>query len=187
MPPQVFNRQMLVGLAVVSIVGVALFIIIARPGASSVPVSVSSSASGYAAGAVATITLPTLDGQTIALPGSRGQITVLYTMGYWCSTCISGAKTLAQLQPEYAQRGVRFIAVDLTPQVKASDLPPFVQAVGTNQLTWAMDSSGRFTYLYQINSLDTALILDGQEREVYRNHQGASDTDLRAVLDKLLG
>ncbi len=107
-------------------------------------------------------------------------------MGYWCSNCVPGAKTLARLQPEYAKRGVRFIAVDLTPKVKPSDLPPFLQAVGNNQITWAMDSSGRFGYLYQITSLDTAIILDGQGREVYRNHQGASDAEIRVALDKVL-
>jgi hypothetical protein len=58
--------------------------------------------------------------------------------------------------------------------------------VGNNQLTWAMDSSGRFGNLYQITSLDTAIILDAQGREVYRNQQGASDAELRAALDKLL-
>jgi hypothetical protein len=57
-----------------------------------------------------------------------------------------------------------------------------LQAVGNNQLTWAMDSSGRFSYLYQITSLDTAIILDAQGREVYRNHQGAFDTEIRAAL-----
>ncbi len=185
-PIQTFNRRLIVGLVAVIVMGVALFIVVARPGTSSAPLNVANNASGNGAGIAASITLPTLDGQTIALPGNPGQITVLYTMGYWCSTCIPGAKTLAQLQPEYAKRGVRFIAVDLTPQVKSSDLPPFLQAVGDNQLTWAMDSSGRFAYLYQINSLDTAIILDGQGREVYRNHQGASDAELRAALDKLL-
>jgi thiol-disulfide isomerase/thioredoxin len=182
-PSKPFSRRIMVGLVLVGLIAVVLFIIVVRPSAP----SASSSAPGSASGNIAaSITLPTLDRQTVSLPGNPGQITVLYTMGYWCSTCVPGAKTLARLQPEYAKRGVRFIAVDLTPEVKPGDLPPFLQAVGDNQLTWAMDSSGRFTYLYQINSLDTAIILDGQGREVYRNHQGASDIELRAALDKLL-
>jgi thiol-disulfide isomerase/thioredoxin len=185
-PSKPFSRRVTVGLVLVGLIAVVLFIIAVHPGASNTPLSAPASVSGNAAGAAASMTLPTIDGQTIALPGNPGQITVLYTMGYWCSTCIPGAKALAQLQPDYARRGVRFVAVDLTPEVKPSDLPPFLQAVGNNQLTWAMDSSGRFAYLYQINSLDTAIILDGQGREVYRNHQGASDAELRAALDKLL-
>src|SRR5262249_38956727 len=172
------SRPLILGLVGIIVIGAALFILANRPGTSVAP--------GNAAGAAASLTLPTSDGQTIALPGDPGQITVLYTMGYWCATCVPGAKALAHLQGDYAKRGVRFIAVDMTPEVKASDLPPFLQAVGDNHLTWALDSSGRFGNLYQITSLDTAIILDAQGREVYRNHLGASDSDLRAALDKLL-
>src|SRR6266849_9715757 len=100
-----FNRQLIVGMVGVIVMGVVLFIIVARPGTSSVPVNASDQVSGNVAGIAASMTLPTIDGQTVALPGNPGQITVLYTMGYWCSTCVSGAKTLAQLQPEYAKRG----------------------------------------------------------------------------------
>src|SRR5258708_35364495 len=165
---KLLNRRTMIGVALVGLVGLAL-VMLWRLNTPSAASNTSSSSSVNSVGAAAAITLTTINGQTIALPGNPGQITVLYTMGYWCSTCVSGAKTMAQLQPEYAKRGVRFIAIDLSPQVKSSDLPPFLQAVGDNQLTWAMDSSGRFTYLYQINSLDTAIILDGQGHEVYRN------------------
>jgi thiol-disulfide isomerase/thioredoxin len=122
----------------------------------------------------------------VSLLGNEGQITVLYTMGYWCGSCVPGAQTLARLQPEYAPRGVRFVAVDVTSNVVAADLAPFLQAVGDNQLTWAMDSAGQFVRAYQINSLDTALILDREGREIYRNFQSSSDTEIRAALDRLL-
>ncbi|MHB8624695.1 MAG: TlpA family protein disulfide reductase [Aggregatilineales bacterium] len=185
-----FNRRtaIAIGLSLVGFVSLVLLILWGLNISASAPATSSDAAnnSSVGSGGAAGITLPTVDGQTVALPGNPGQITVLYTMGYWCRTCISGARTLARLQPEYAKRNIRFIAVDVTPQVEATDLPPFLQAVGDNQLTWAMDSSGRFTYLYQINSLDTAIVLDSQGREVYRNEQGSSDTEIRAALDKLL-
>lgn len=138
------------------------------------------------AAASLSLTLPTLDGQSIAIPGNTGHVTVLYTMGYWCGSCVTGAQTLARIQPEYAARDVRFIGVDVTTGVAASDLQGFLQAVGNNQLTWAMDTTGQFVTTYQITTLDTAIILDQQGHEVYRNLQGASDTDIRAALDQLL-
>jgi thiol-disulfide isomerase/thioredoxin len=138
------------------------------------------------AAASLSLTLPTLDGQSVAIPGNTGHVTVLYTMGYWCSSCVAGAQALAHIQPEYAARGVRFIGVDVTTGAAASDLQGFLQAVGNNQLTWAMDTTGQFVTTYQITTLDTAIILDRQGLEVYRNLQGASDTDIRAALDRLL-
>jgi len=82
---------------------------------------------------------------------------------------------------------VRFVSVDVSPQVTADDLQTLIEVVGDNHLTWAMDGSGRFTYLYKIQALDTALILDGQGQEVYRGAQSSSDSNIRAALDKLLG
>ena len=138
------------------------------------------------AAASVSLTLPTIDGQTVALSGKTGHISVLYVMGYWCGNCVAGAQALAHIQPQFAARGVQFVGVDVTTGVAASDLQGFLQAIGDNQLTWAMDTTGQFVTTYQITTLDIAIILDQQGREVYRNHQGASDTDIRAALDKLL-
>src|SRR5258708_36547263 len=74
--------------------------------------------------------LPTLDGQTIALPVGSGQITVAYSMALGCADCVPGAKTLARLQPDYAGRSVQFIAIASDPCATAEGLQPFLQAVG---------------------------------------------------------
>ncbi len=180
------KRNLVIVLAVVGILSLSV-IILQRIG---LDTSSSLATSGIQtieeAASSVNITLPTLGGQTVSLPGNEGQLTVLYTMGYWCGTCVPGAQTLARLQPEYAPRGVRFIAVDVTTNVVAADLAPFLQAVGANHLTWAMDSTGQFVRAYQINSLDTAIILDREGYEVYRNFQSSSDTEIRAALDRLL-
>ena len=173
--------RLLAGILLIGLVSAAILIVLQNK-ANAVPNNSQSPQN-----AAASISLSTVDGQTITLPGNPGQVTVVYTMGYWCSDCVPGAKTLARLQTEYAPRGVRFIAVDVSPQVTASNLQPFLQAVGDNHLTWAMDASGRFAYLYKIQALDTAIILDGQGQEVYRGGQSSSDTNIRAALDKLLG
>ena len=173
--------RLLAGIMLIGVVIAVVFVILQNR-ASAVPNNALSPQS-----AAASISLSTIDGQTVSLPGNPGQITVVYTMGYWCADCVPGAKTLTRLQTEYGSRGVRFIAVDVSPQVTATDLQPFVQVVGDNHLTWAMDASGRFAYLYKIQTLDTAILLDGQGQEVYRGGQSSSDTNLRAALDKLLG
>lgn len=175
------SMRLLAGILLIGLVSAAIFIVLQNR-ASAVPNNVLSSQN-----AAASVSLSTIDGQTVSLPGTPGQITVVYTMGYWCADCVPGAKTLARLQTQYGSRGVRFIAVDVSPQVTATDLQPFLQVVGDNHLTWAMDASGRFAYLYKIQTLDTAIILDGQGQEVYRGGQSSSDTNIRAALDKLLG
>jgi thiol-disulfide isomerase/thioredoxin len=177
------RRNTLVAL-VVGVLGIAVVVFLQMQA----PLSTNTASVSQDMGKVApAITLSTSEGQTVELPGKPGQITVLYTMGYWCSTCVPGAQLLAKLQPAYARRGVRFIAVDVTHKVKAADLDIFLQAVGDNHLTWALDASGRFAYLYKIETLETTIVVDGQGHEVYRGYQTSSDTTLRTALDKLLG
>lgn len=173
--------QALIGFILVGLISVIVLIVLQNR-ANAIPNSVQTAQEIAPA-----IQLPSIDGKTIDLPGTPGQVTVLYTMGYWCADCVPGAKTLARLQAEYAPRDVRFIAVDVSPKVQAADLEPFITVVGDNHLTWVLDAAGRFTYLYGIQTLDTAIILDKQGLEVYRNPLSASDTTIRAALDKLLG
>jgi thiol-disulfide isomerase/thioredoxin len=99
------NRRTMIGAALIGFVSLAL-VMVWRLNIPSAASNTISSSSVNSIGAAATITLPTINGQTIALPGNSGQITVFYTMGYWCGNCVAGAKTLARLQPEYAKRGV---------------------------------------------------------------------------------
>jgi thiol-disulfide isomerase/thioredoxin len=178
-------RKAVIGFLLIGLVSIGAVVLMQRTGSTASPDTQRLRTIEEAASSV-TLTLPTIDGGTVSLPGDTGEITVLYTMGYWCGSCVPGAQTLARLQPEYAPRGVRFIAVDVTTNVTAPDLTPFLQAVGQNQLTWAMDSTGQFVRAYQINSLDTAIILDRDGREVYRNFQSSSDTEIRAALDRVL-
>lgn len=175
----------LIGAAILALVGVLQMKVSTGATALTINQAAASLPTINQAAASLSLTLPTLDGQSIAIPGNTGHVTVLYTMGYWCGSCVTGAQTLARIQPEYAARDVRFIGVDVTTGVVASDLQGFLQAVGNNSLTWAMDTTGQFVTTYQITTLDTAIILDRQGHEVYRKSQGASDTDIRTALDTL--
>ncbi|MBI1280126.1 MAG: redoxin family protein [Anaerolineaceae bacterium] len=184
------ERKMLVGIVLIGLVALA-FIGLSQlkmgTGATAPTINQASTLPTInQAAASVSLTLPTIDGQTLALSGSTGHVSVLYVMGYWCGDCVAGAQALAHIQPQYAAQGVQFVGVDVTTGVATSDLQGFLQAVGENHLTWAMDTTGQFVTTYQINTLDTAIILDQEGREVYRNLQGASDTDIRAALDKLL-
>lgn len=177
---------LLIGIALLTLVGVSQMRVSTGVTAATTNQAEASLPTINQAADIISLTLPTLDGQSVAIPGTTGHVTVLYTMGYWCGNCVAGAQALARIQPEYATRGVRFIGVDVTTGVAASDLQGFLQAVGENQLTWAMDTTGQFVTTYQITTLDIAIILDQQGHEVYRNLQGASDTNISAALDRLL-
>ncbi len=185
-------RTLLAALSLTGVVGVTLFIISqGRTNILANSLQTSQSAEG-----TATLSLPTLDGQTVALPEDAGQITVAYSIELGCGDCVLGAKTLARLQPDYAGRGVRFVAVATSPEVSfccavpvrltAEALQPFLQAVGRNQLTWALDQRREFTDLYQIDAPNIVVAFDKQGHEMYREHLSSSDTELRAALDRLL-
>ena len=172
-------NTVLAGMALVSVLGVTLFVVSQTKNSS--PQTSQNADSG-----ISSLSLPTLDSQTIALPGNTGQVTVAYSLALGCGDCVPGAKTLALLQPDYSGRNVRFIAIASDPGATSENLQPFLQAVGKNQLTWALDKAQKFTYSYQISELNIVIVFDGQGHEIYRAHLSSSDTALRAVLDKLL-
>src|SRR5258708_39057694 len=91
--------RLLAGILLIGLVSAAILIVLQNK-ANAVPNNAPSPQN-----AAASINLSTIDGQTVTLPGNPGQITVVYTMGYWCSDCVPGAKTLARLQTEYVPRG----------------------------------------------------------------------------------
>jgi thiol-disulfide isomerase/thioredoxin len=121
------------------------------------------------AGEVApTVSLISLDGSAVTVPDSSRQATILFSMAYWCGSCIPEGRALARLGREYGDT-VRIVAVDIDPSSTPELLQDWIDYVGENNLTWTFDSDGNFMRRYGIRALDTTIILDGQGREVYRD------------------
>jgi peroxiredoxin len=115
------------------------------------------------------VTLPTLGGGEINLLEDRGEVTILFAMSYWCTTCVPEAQALARLFDDYEEQGLQVVVIDLDPEVKPELLQTFIDAVGENRLTWAFDPEARFMRAYNVQALDTTIIVNAEGYEVYRD------------------
>lgn len=130
-------------------------------------------------------TLASLTGETVTVPDTTRQATVIFSMAYWCGTCIPEARALAQLQDEYSDV-LRVVLVDMDPSSSPQNLQQFIQAVGPNDLTWTFDSDGEFSRTYGIRVLDTTIILNENGRETYRDAYPTSYDTLRTELARII-
>lgn len=113
-------------------------------------------------------TVPTLDGSQFNLVEQQGKPAVIFFMAYWCGTCIPEARALGQLQQEYGD-DLTLIAIDVDPSSTLEALTNFKEAADNANITWAFDTGQQVTNDYQVQALDTTLILDSEGRIVYRD------------------
>lgn len=133
---------------------------------------------------VPAVTLPTLGGGEINLLEDRGQVTILFAMSYWCTTCIPEAQVLARLFDNYEEQGLRVVVIDLDPEVKPELLQTFIDAVGENRLIWAFDPEAAFMWAYNVRALDTTIVVNAEGYEVYRDIQPSSYSTLQKVVEQ---
>lgn len=131
-------------------------------------------------------TIPTLAGDSFTLVEGRGKPTIMLFMAYWCGTCLGEARALTQLHQEYGDR-VNIVSIDVDPSSAPEKLAQFKQAAGDGDFTWAFDAGQKVTAAYQVISLDTTLIIDGQGRVVYRDQFPTPYQPLKDELVKLGG
>jgi len=138
------------------------------------------------AGEVApSFTLASFDGGSVTVPDTDRQATVIFSMAYWCGTCVPEAQALARLRDEFGDV-LRVVLVDIDPSSSPQQLQQFIQAVGTNSLTWAFDTDGSFSRAYGIRVLDTTIILNEDGREVYRDAYPTSYETLKSELERII-
>lgn len=113
-------------------------------------------------------TVPTLDGGTFTLANQRGKPAIVYFMAYWCGTCIPEAQALAQLQKEYGD-AVSIVVLDIDPSSTPDALVNFKQAANDGDYIWAFDEGQAVTNAWQVQALDTTLILDSEGHVIYRD------------------
>ena len=134
---------------------------------------------------VPAVSLPTLGGEEINLLEDRGEVTILFAMSYWCTTCVPEARALARLIDEYEEQGLRVVVIDLDPDVNPEQLQTFIDEVGENRLTWTFDPEADFMRRYNVRALDTTIIVNADGYEVYRDIQPTSYDTLQAAIEQL--
>lgn len=167
---------LVVGLAVVSVVGVISWRILQSR----------VSNTGAQVGQVAPdFSVPTLDGAKFELSEQRGKPTFVLFTAYWCSDCIPKAHELGQLYQEYKEQ-VNIIALDIDPTSTPELLGEFKQAAGNGAFVWAFDSGSKVATTYQVTSTGTTIIIDSEGRIVYRGGFPTSYAALKGELEKLI-
>lgn len=102
--------------------------------------------------------LPTTGGETIRLSNLRGQAVLVNLWATWCPPCRAEMPAIEKVYNEYKDDGFVVLAVDMTYQDKASNIPSFVQEHG---LTFPilLDESAIVGRAYQLRSLPSSFFI----------------------------
>jgi len=130
-------------------------------------------------------TVPTLDGRTFTLSEQRGKPVILFAMAYWCGTCVSEARALAELHQKYGDR-ISIIALDVDPSSTPERLQNFREWAGEPDYVWAFDKGNRVAQAYTIRRLDTTIIINQAGEIVYTDASPTPYQTLEEQIRKLL-
>jgi len=131
-------------------------------------------------------TLPLLDGGTFELAAHRGKnIVLLDFWATWCGPCRAAMPALVEVAREYADKGVRYFAVNL--REDPGKIRSYLKEAGL-QIAVPLDKDGSVAQQYGVRGIPTMVIVD-KDGVVEKVHVGASPGlkgELTRVLDDLL-
>lgn len=126
------------------------------------------------------------DGHAFTLAAARGDVVVLYFIAGWCTTCIPEAQALARIQETYAPRGVRILALDVEQTEGEGALARFRTQAGSGRYLWALDEQVTVARTYDVQALDTTVVIDRDGRVAYRSGVAVDYGTLASVIEALL-
>lgn len=127
-----------------------------------------------------------LQGTAVQLP-EVGAITVVQFMATWCAPCHEQTKTLVELHPTYAPRGVRIVAVSVDRAAEHKLLPIYIDDF---KVPYPILVGGTVEQLEQFGFGDTlpAVLIFDKDGQVFDKLMGLVPPDLlTARLDWLTG
>ncbi len=137
------------------------------PGAGAAGASKTSSAPG-----APDFTVTTLAGTSFHLASLQGHVVVLYFMATGCAGCEPGSHDLAQALLSAKTPGAEALAIDLNSGDRSADLAAFVQSLGipaSTPVAWAIDTTGAIASAYQVQVLETTIVINRQGQIAYRS------------------
>ena len=158
--------------------------------------SVSSSTGAQTIGASTTsrassapdFTLSLLSGTTFHLAAQQGHVVVLYFMATGCADCEPGSHALGQAMQSSKIRGAEALAIDLNAGDRPADLQAFVQGVGipaTAPVQWGIDTTGAIASAYNVQTLETTVVIDPQGQVAYRSDGSVPPDQLAQIVRNL--
>jgi peroxiredoxin len=109
-------------------------------------------------------TLSDLQGHTVRLSDSRGQVVFINVWATWCPSCVEEMSTIQKLYDRLHARGLRVLAVSID-ALGEQIVAPFMQA---RQLSFPvlLDTQSIIEQLYQTGGVPESFIVDRQGRLV---------------------
>lgn len=127
--------------------------------------------------------LPTLEGERIALEDLRGHPVVVNFWATWCAPCIQDNQMLMQLARIYEPQGVVFLGV------LYGDEPDRARRWVRRQESMyptLVDEERRMIIDYAVGGVPETFVIDGQGRIAHKIVGVVRPAELRAVLEELL-
>ncbi len=120
----------------------------------------------------------TADGDTLTLPSKP---TVLFFMtSEGCGACMEEAAALNRLTPGWGD-AVDVVGIEMVPDTPDSYLQAFSAAVGGLSFPLAVDD-GHLVDRFDVQALDTTVVLDRHGREVFRDTVPSDEATLRQAV-----
>lgn len=126
-----------------------------------------------------------IDGPDLDAASLPGQVTVLAFWATWCGPCAREMPTLAALDRDYRERGVRVIGVN---RDREGNVPELVRAYKAERgLEFpVVHDDGRMGQVFRVSMIPHLVLLDARG-EIRHVHQGqVSASTLRSELEALL-
>lgn len=136
-------------------------------------------------GPAPSFSLSTLDGDRLSAGSLEGSTVVLYFMAASCPSCVPEARALGRIHEEYADRGVRILAVDVETFSTEDELRRFARETGDSGHDWALDRRGELALAFDAFSLETTVVIDPSGKIVFRDDSTTTYERLRAILEQV--
>ncbi len=133
-------------------------------------------------------TLATLSGTTFQLAAQQGHPVVLYFMATTCASCVQGSHNVAEALQSARATGAEVLAIDVNATDRPADLEAFIQSVGipaSAPIQWGIDTTGAITTAYQVQTLETTVVIDRHGQVAYRQDGSIPPDQLAQLLKNL--
>lgn len=130
--------------------------------------------------------LTTLDGEEFNMADKRGKVVALFVMAGWCPTCIPESQAWDRLYPAYKDEGLELLMVSADANDTAQTYASFRRAASISPLPFAVDREGGVLRDYEVQALDTTVIIDREGNIVYRDAVPTDYETLKREIEEVL-
>lgn len=132
------------------------------------------------------LTVSLLGGGTFDLSRERGHPVLILFTASWCEPCIPEVNKMAQLEDEFAARGLRQVVVSIDPGDTPAGFDGLRQVTKGQKLLWGLDVQQRGMRAYRIQATDTKVLVDAQGRIAFTSVGPTEYQRLRAEVARAL-